>query len=70
MASIKFAGLYVCNAFPESLRWVLFIIDGTLQSEDQRMSSTEAIEEGRSNLGISAFKNEESASLYGEIDFP
>jgi hypothetical protein len=48
---------------------VLFIIDGTLQSEDQRMSSKEAIE-GRSNLGISAFKSEESASLYGEIDFP
>jgi hypothetical protein len=49
---------------------VLFIIDGTLQSEDQRMPSTEAIEEGRSNLGVSAFKDEESASLYSELDFP
>jgi hypothetical protein len=48
---------------------VLFIIDGTLQSEDQWRSSTEAIEKGRSNLGVSAFKDEESASLYGELDF-
>jgi hypothetical protein len=34
------------------------------------MPSTEAIEEGRSNLGVSAFKDEESASLYSELDFP
>jgi len=70
MAFIKYVDVQVCILFHRYFCSVLFIIDGTLQSEDEWMSSTEATKQGRSNPGVSAFKDEESTSLYGELDFP